>query len=189
MSMRCRFGTGRHAAVMKTAAADSVSWPEQQYHRNINSAEERAAIHVEERAVAPDFFHRKIPSAHCGITVVVMEFVAWRKIAERRFFPCFFDRVELHLAATSIVIARRLVYVELRRTDLIHEHEVARVSLWIAHRAGNASRKVGNVSGLDLHPFAAQMHLALTLETEHRLVGHVVLVERTFLARRERQHV
>ena len=69
------------------------------------------------------------------------------------------------------------------------EHEVARVSLWIAHRAGNASRKVGNVSGLDLHPFAAQMHLALTLETEHRLVGHVVLVERTFLARRERQHV
>src|SRR2546421_4384911 len=109
MSMRCRFGTGRHAAVMKTAAADSVSWPEQQYHRNINSAEERAAIHVEERAVAPDFFHRKIPSAHCGITVVVMEFVVWRKIAKRRFFPCFFDRVELHLAATSIVIARRLV--------------------------------------------------------------------------------
>ena len=60
---------------MKTAATDSVSGPEQQYHRNVNPAEERTAVHVEERAVAPNLFHRKIPGAHRRIAVVVMQFI------------------------------------------------------------------------------------------------------------------
>src|SRR5438034_5724216 len=39
------------------------------------AAKERAAIHVEQRAVATDLFHRKIPRAHRGIAIVVMKLV------------------------------------------------------------------------------------------------------------------
>src|SRR5207244_345491 len=96
---------------------------------------------------------------------------------------------ELHPAVSSIVIACRLVQIELWGTDLIDEHEVARVSPWIAERAGNAFREVGDIAGLHPHPLAAEVDLALTFEADHRLIRHVVLVERAFLARRERQHV
>ncbi len=73
--VRCRFGTGRHTAVMKTATARPVSRPEQQDHRHVNAAEERTAVQVEERAVAPDLFHRKIPGAHRGRAIVLMQLV------------------------------------------------------------------------------------------------------------------
>jgi hypothetical protein len=42
---------------MKTATARPVSRPEQQHHRHVNPTEERAAIHVEQRAVPTDLFH------------------------------------------------------------------------------------------------------------------------------------
>src|SRR5947208_9024257 len=73
MVMRCRFGTRRHAAIMKTATAHAVSRPEQQYHMHVNTAEERAAIHVKQCAVAPDFLDRKISCAHRRIAIIVMQ--------------------------------------------------------------------------------------------------------------------
>ena len=90
---------------------------------------------------------------------------------------------------SSIVISCRLVQIQLRGTDLINEHKIAGVSLWIADGTGNAFREVGDIAGLDRYPLTAQVNLALAFETHHGSVSHVVIVEGTFLARRERQHV
>ena len=67
-----------------------------------------------------------------------MQFVIHREIAEWRVFLCLFDYVELHFAVSWIVISGRLVQIELRGTELINEHKIAGVCLWIADGTGNA---------------------------------------------------
>jgi hypothetical protein len=54
---------------------------------------------------------------------------------------------------------------------------------------GNAFRKVRDIAGLDLHPLAPQVNLALAFEANHCLVRDVVIVSRAFLAGGERQNV
>src|ERR1043166_8188663 len=150
MSMLCRLRTRRHTAVMKTTTTGPVSRPEQQHHRNVNPAEERAAVHVEQRAVAPDFFDRKIPCTHCRIAIVVIQLVIHSEITDSHILLRFFDHVVLHLAVSSIVISCWLVQIELRGTDLIDEHKIAGVSLWIADGTGNAFREVDDIARFDL---------------------------------------
>src|SRR5437763_554719 len=45
---------------MKSTTAHSVSRPQQQDHRHVNATEERAAIHVEQRAVTFAAHHRPV---------------------------------------------------------------------------------------------------------------------------------